>query len=103
MTTGNYATLGDDRNPVNVWYDEGTQSIHLTCSDPRLTDEHGQKPGFRTVFNANPRSADYSPANFNRLARYLRQQGKPAPDEAPLHPRHLAQRGDVIEKLAAGR
>jgi hypothetical protein len=98
MTAANHTTLGDDRNPVTVWYDEGTQSIHLTCNDPRLTDENGQKPGFRTVFNANPRSADYSPANFNRLARYLRQQGKPAPAEAELHPRQLAQRDDVIRQ-----
>ncbi|MDT7805003.1 MAG: hypothetical protein QOI78_8436 [Actinomycetota bacterium] len=98
MGTGNYATLGDDRNPVHVWYDEKGGEIHLTCNDPRLTDENGQKPGFRTVFNANPRSADYSPANFNRLARYLRQQGKPAPAEAELHPRQLAQRDDVIRQ-----
>ncbi|MEV6873274.1 hypothetical protein [Amycolatopsis sp. NPDC051128] len=92
MTTANYVTLGDDRHPVNVWYDEKTQSIHLTCDDPRLTDENGEKPGFRLRFNANPQSADYHPANFNRLARYLRQQGKPAPDVAEEHPRRLDQR-----------
>ncbi|MFJ1758858.1 hypothetical protein ACIOD2_00995 [Amycolatopsis sp. NPDC088138] len=50
------------------------------------------------MFNANPRSADYSPANFNRLARYLRQQGKPAPAEAALHTRQLARRDDVIRQ-----
>jgi hypothetical protein len=96
---GNYVQLGDARNPVHVWYDENTASIHLTCNDPRLTDEQGQKPGFRTVFNAKPRSADYNPGNYNRLARFLRQQGKPAPDEAPLHPRHLDRRAQVIEEL----
>lgn len=98
---GNYVRLGDARNPVHVWYDENTASIHLTCNDARLTDEHGQKPGFRTVFNANPRSADYNPGNFNRLARFLRLQGKPAPAEAPLHPRHLDRREEVTKKLTA--
>jgi hypothetical protein len=101
MSTGNYATLGEDRYPFNVWYDEDNQAIHLTCTDPRLTDENKQKPGFFTEFNANPRSADYDPANFNRFARYLRQQGKAAPDEVPVHPRQLAQRARVIEVLAA--
>ena len=103
MTTGNYATLGEDRYPFTVRYDEESQSIHLTCGDPRLTDGNGQKPGFFREFNANPRSADYDPGNFNRFARYLRQQGKAAPDEVPVHPRQLAQRPQVIEALAAGR
>ncbi|QKV73176.1 hypothetical protein [Amycolatopsis sp. Hca4] len=102
MTTGNYVILGDDRHPVTIWYDEGTESISLTCSDPRLTDENGEKPGFRVRFNANPASADYHPANFNRLGRYLRQQGKTAPAEAPVHPRHLAQRDRVAAELAEG-
>ncbi|MET9000354.1 hypothetical protein [Amycolatopsis sp. NPDC004169] len=53
-------------------------------------------------FNANPASADYHPANFNRLGRYLRQQGKTAPAEAPVHPRHLAQRDQVAAELAEG-
>lgn len=101
MSAGNYEIVGDDRNPFNVWYDEQNRSIHLTCNDPRLTDENGQKPGFFAEFNANPRSADYDPANFNRFARYLRRQGKSAPDEVPVHPRQLAQRSRVIEELAA--
>jgi hypothetical protein len=46
------------------------------------------------VFNANPRSADYSQSDFNRLARYPRQQGKPAPAEAELHARQPAQRDE---------
>jgi hypothetical protein len=33
-------------------------------------------------------SADCNPAVFNRLARYLRDQGKPAPaQDAPLTPK----------------
>lgn len=97
----NYSRLGTEDDPVHVWYDEGTQSIHLTCNDRRLTDENGEKPGFRVVFNANPRSADYSPANFNRLARFLRTQGRPAPEEAPLKPRQLNRRQQVIAELMA--
>ena len=34
MSTGNYATLGEDRYPFNVWYDEENRTIHLTCNDP---------------------------------------------------------------------
>lgn len=100
VSSGNYAQLGDDRNPVHVWYDPEDASIHLTCRDPRLTDEHGGKPVFRVVFNANPASADYHPRNFNRLARFLRQEGKSAPDEVPVHPRHLALRPQVVANLA---
>jgi hypothetical protein len=96
---GNYVVLGGGKYPVNVWYDQGTDSIHLTCDDPRLTDENGEKPGFRTVFNANPRSSDYNPGNFNRLARYLRDAGKSAPDQVELKPRHLTRRPQVIAEL----
>lgn len=96
---GTYVPLGDDAHPVNVWYHERTRAIHVTCSNPALTDETGEKAGFRILFNANPRSADYSPANFNRLARYLRSQGKPAPDEVPLHSRKLSDRPGVIAEL----
>jgi hypothetical protein len=102
MTTGNYVILGDDRHPVTIWYDQKTESIHLACGDPRLTDENGEKPGFHVRYNANPLSADYNPANFNRLGRYLRQQGKTAPAEVAVHPRQLAQRGQVAGELAAG-
>jgi hypothetical protein len=100
MSGANYVALGGGKYPVQVFWDEGTQSIHLTCNDPTLTDENGEKPGFRTVFNANPRSADYNPANFNRLARHLREQGKPSPDEVPLHPRRLDQRAQVTAEIA---
>jgi hypothetical protein len=98
---GNNVILGGDRYPVHVWWDENTQAIHLTCNDPALVDENGEKPGFRTVFNTNPRSADYNPGVFNRLSRYLRAQGKPAPEEAPLMPRHLPKRPQVIAELTA--
>jgi hypothetical protein len=97
----NFARLGTEDDPVHVWYEKDTGSIHLSCNDRRLTDEDGGKPGFRAAFNANPRSADYNPANFNRLARFLREQGRPAPDEAPIKPRHLNRRPQVIAELTA--
>lgn len=97
--TGNYVPLNTDRHPVHIWWDERNRCIHLTCTNPELTDEANAKPGFRVVFNASPRSADYSPGNFNRLARYLRSYGKPAPDEVPLHSRKLSDRPGVIAEL----
>jgi hypothetical protein len=47
-------------------------------------------------------SAGYHPVNFDRLGRYLRRQGKPAPDEVAVHPRHLARRDQVAGERAAG-
>ncbi|WP_328647677.1 hypothetical protein OHS58_07650 [Amycolatopsis sp. NBC_00348] len=98
MSDGNYAILGDAQYPVKIWFHEPSQTMHLTCNDPGLTDEDGARPGFRVKFNANPRSADYNPATFNRLARYLREHGKPAPDAVALHPRDLPLRDQVIEQ-----
>lgn len=95
MSDGNYVTLGDDRNPVHVWYDAKDEEIHLTCNDPRL---NGQKPGLHVVVNAKLTSANYNPATFNQLARLLRLEGKSAPAEAELHPRQLAQRDQVIKQ-----
>jgi hypothetical protein len=101
MSDGTNVQLGQGRYPVHVWYDEKTSAIHVTCNDPQLTDENGAKPGFRVVFNGNPRSADYNPGNFNRLARYLRSFGKPAPDEVPLKARNLSKRAQVMAELVA--
>ncbi|MFF1613332.1 hypothetical protein ACFVYA_36665 [Amycolatopsis sp. NPDC058278] len=46
--------------------------------------------------------AGHHPANFDRLGRYLRRQGKSAPDEVAVHPRHLARRDQVAGECAAG-
>jgi hypothetical protein len=48
-----------------------------------------------------PRSLDYNPATFNRLARALYTKDVPAPAEVPLHPRHLRYRDAVIKELGA--
>jgi hypothetical protein len=68
-----------------VFFDKDAgDAIHLVTDDPSMTDEHGQKPGLRVVFSSNPKSGNYSPNNFNRLARFLRDHGKTAPAEVPL-------------------
>jgi hypothetical protein len=82
------------------WSDTQPDRIHLTLSrDERFTDEHGGKPGIRVVFSSNPRSADYNPATFNRLARALDAAGKEAPAEVPVHSRKLADRPKVVAEL----
>ncbi|WP_153395339.1 hypothetical protein [Ornithinicoccus halotolerans] len=86
---------------MNVWWDKNQNAIHVTTNDSRFTDEHGEKPGLRVVFSANPKSADYNPSNFNRCARVLRDEGVDAPDEVPIHSRVLKQRPGVIAALAA--
>jgi hypothetical protein len=104
MTTpaGNYIVLGQPPHHVNIWWDQkNPDSIHLTSSDPGFTDEDGGKPGFRVVFSSNPRSADYSPANFNRCSRALAASGKSAPAEVPVLSRKLADRPAVIAQLSA--
>ncbi|MGI5133173.1 hypothetical protein ACQEVB_40675 [Pseudonocardia sp. CA-107938] len=84
---------------VEIFYDQPDQSISLVTDDGRMTDENGQRPGFRVTFNANPKSADYNPANFNRLARLLRAEGRPAPAEVPVKQRQLNRRSTVIAEL----
>jgi hypothetical protein len=84
---------------VDVFYDQADGSLSLVTDDPRLTDENGQRPGFRVTFNGNAKSADYNPANFNRLARFLVANGKPAPAEVPLRQRQLNRRSAVIAEV----
>lgn len=88
---------------INVWWSATEpERVHFVVADSRLTDEHGEKPGLRLVFSANPKSADYNPANFNRCARMLRAAGKPAPDaDVPEHKRHLRYRDALLGSLSA--
>jgi hypothetical protein len=66
-------TLGDESHKITVsWNSKAPRRMLLVTSDPRFTDEKGEKPGLRTVFSANPKSADYDPAQFNRIARAMR-------------------------------
>lgn len=71
----------------------------MATNDPLFTDEQGDRPGIRVVFSSNPRSADYNPATFNRLARALDAAGVAAPSPVPVHPRHLRHRDGVINQL----
>ena len=106
MSTPNtYLDLADADNggghQINLWWsDTQPDRIHLVLTDPRLVDRKGEKPGLRLVLSSNPKSADYSPANFNRSARLLRSLGLPAPaDDVEEHPRHLRYRDSVIETV----
>lgn len=78
------------------WHHSQPDRIHLATKDPRFIDENGEKPGIRIVFSSNPASADYNPANFNRIARALRAIGAPAPDDVPVASRKLKDRGGVV-------
>ncbi|HEX5512440.1 MAG TPA: hypothetical protein VFX41_12055 [Actinomycetales bacterium] len=100
-----YLDLADTQtgggHPINLWWTASQPDrIHLVLTDPRLLDGNGEKPGLRLVLSANPKSADYSPANFNRCARLLRSLEMPAPEhDVPEHPRHLRYRDHVIDTV----
>lgn len=82
------------------WAPSQSDRVHLVLTDPRLVDSAGEKPGLRLVFSSNPKSADYSPANFNRCGRLLRSLGMPAPTaDVEEHPRHLRYRDKIIETV----
>ena len=77
----------------SVWWHKDTPDrIRMATSDPAIRGEDGDKPGLQVVFSSNPRSADYHPANFNRLARWLAAQGEPAPEPVPVADRQLGRR-----------
>jgi hypothetical protein len=57
-----------------------------------ITEEDGSKPGLRIVFSSNPESADYNPGNFNRMARYLKANGKSHPETVEKSSRRLRDR-----------
>jgi hypothetical protein len=97
-------TLGDESHKITVsWNSKAPRRMLLVTSDPRFTDEKGEKPGLRTVFSANPKSADYDPAQFNRIARAMRSAGLDAPDEVPVRPRQIKKRRSVIAGSGGGK
>jgi hypothetical protein len=84
----------------SVWYDASHQAIHVASHDPRFHDGNGGKLGTHDVYSCDPRSADYSPKNFNRWARWLRDEEAPAPaQDAPEYPVHLCYRVWVIAEV----
>lgn len=85
------------------WHASQPDRMHLAIDDARFVDENGEKPGIRIVFSSNPASADYNPANFNRLARALREQGAPAPaEDVPVASRKLKDRIAVTPPAKQG-
>lgn len=98
-----FITVGDvPGSPFNIfWQPSQPDRIHMATNDERFVDEDGGKPGIRVVFSSNPRSVDYNPSTFNRLARALAVAGAAAPAEVPIHPRHLRYRDAVIDQLGA--
>ena len=97
-----FITAGDGGHAFNIFWHPGQRDrIHLATNDPTFTDESGGRPGIRVAFSRNPRSADYNPATFNRLARAPRDAGADAPAEVPIHRRHLRYRDAVIGQIGA--
>lgn len=102
MSEQKYLNIGNAEHPVTVWW-SSTQAdrVHVTTGDPQFTDENGERAGLRIVFSSNPRSADYNPGNFNRVARALDAVGIAAPATVAVHQRHLRSRNQVIAEAAA--
>ena len=89
VPSGDYLVL----DGLNVWWNpKEPERIHLATNRPDIVDDNDEKPGLRIVFSSNSRSADYNPGNFNRIARWLRANGKPAPEPVEPGPRRLDQR-----------
>ena len=86
---GNYLTL----DGLKVWWNASQpERIHLATNRDDMVDDQGEKPGLRIVFSSSPESADYNPGNFNRVARWLKANGKPAPAEVEKKSRRLRDR-----------
>ena len=73
---GDYRVL----DGLKVWWNPSDpERIHLATDRSDIVDDNGEKPGLRIVFSNNPRSADYSPGNFNRISRWLAAEEKSSP------------------------
>lgn len=77
----------------HVWWrpDDPTE-IFMTLVTPKLTDENKQRPGMWNTYSTNWRSANYDPANFNRLARFLADNNLAAPPQVEVGSRRLSVR-----------
>lgn len=86
---GDYLVL----DGLTVWWSaKEPERIHLTTNRDDMVDDQGEKPGLRIVFSSNPESADYNPGNFNRIARWLKKNGKSAPEPVEKKSRRLRDR-----------
>jgi hypothetical protein len=93
-----------DAEITYYWDPDEPERIHLWIKNSRFTDANGEHIGIWNVYSANPKSADYSPSNFNRVARALRVEGRPAPEhDAPEHDRRLRSRPKLIKAYEAAQ
>ena len=93
-----------DAQITYYWDPAEPERIHLWIKDARFTDANGDHIGIWNVYSTNPNSADFSPSNFNRVARALRAEGRPAPEhDAPEDDRRLRSRKSLIEAHQAAK
>lgn len=78
------------------WRPNQPHEIHLVSSDPLFNSPDGQHPGLWTTASCNPKSANYHPQNFNRLARALKAKGCAHPPVVAEHDRRLNMRAKWI-------
>lgn len=78
------------------WTANQPHEIHMVSSDPIFNSADGKHPGLWTTYSSKPKSANFHPQNFNRLARALKDKGLPAPAEVPEHDRRLNMRGRLF-------
>lgn len=99
--TASSAAIADDKGKYNHplkatfnvwWHPDEPDRIRLATNDEDITDENEAHPGLQVVFSSNPDSADYHPGNFNRMARWLEKNEKPAPPTVEKKSRRLRDR-----------
>ena len=78
------------------WRPNQPHEIHLVSSDSVFNSPNEQRPGLWVTFSCNPKSANYHPQNFNRLARALEKNGLGHPPEVAEHDRRLNLRARWI-------
>ncbi len=81
-----------------IWWDPDADPdrIRLLTGDRRFTIEGDTGPGLQFAASCNRAHADYNPRQFNRLARFLQDQGRPAPAEVPIESRRMRDRLDLL-------
>lgn len=82
------------------WSPKDPDRFSIGSGDHRFTDEDGAHPGLRFAVHASPKSADYNPLQFNRLARYFAAMGWDGPAEIPVRSRKIRDRWAMIFDMA---
>lgn len=90
----------DIAEKLTVWADAGDETrIHVSISHPLFPPDESGRTRVTQQVSSNPRSADYNPVLFNAYAQLLRRMGKHAPDDVPVHKRHLRLRNQLIRSM----